>query len=537
VDIPIREDKAVESQESFTLSLGHVRCGKLGATRSASVTILDDDQPPPPPAPRFTIGGTVDGLAGSGLVLTNAGADVPVPINGGFTFPGTASAGQPYNVAVRTQPSNPRQVCTVQGGEGTVSDANVTDIAVHCTTPPVPVGLDTSFGSGGLVSTPVGVLGHGEAVVIQPTGGIVTAGWRTVSTGGATDFALTRHVEAGHLDDTFGNHGIVTTDLGGASDQALDAAVLGDNGIVAVGRTDVRGVQKTDFGVVRYLPDGGLNPNFGSGGIVTTPFAGKGAQAEAVAVQPDGKIVVGGSAIAANGVDSDFAVARYNADGSLDDNFGAHGIATIDLGTENDVAKGLAIESDGKIVLGGNAADDVGLVRLLPNGTLDPTFGNLGKSVTRIGLGADVNGVALTSDGGIRIAGSTVGALSQNHDFLLAGFRADGTLNMGFGHFGFVTTDFGEGDDFAENLLVDQDGEIVLVGRASSNTILDLALASYNPDGSLGDFGRGGIFTADFHGKGDFGQDLAIDSQNRIIAAGYTANGGDTEFALARVFR
>jgi uncharacterized delta-60 repeat protein len=199
--------------------------------------------------------------------------------------------------------------------------------------------------------------------------------------------------------------------------------------------------------------------------------------------------------------------------------------------------KGLAIESDGKIVLGGNAAEDVGLVRLLPNGTLDPTFGNVGKSVTRIGLGADVNGVALTSDGGIRIAGSTVGALSQNHDFLLAGFRADGTLNMGFGHFGFVTTDFGEGDDFAENLLVDQDGEIVLVGRASSNTILDLALASYNPDGSLGDFGRGGIFTADFHGKGDFGQDLAIDSQNRIIAAGYTANGGDTEFALARVFR
>jgi uncharacterized delta-60 repeat protein len=296
-------------------------------------------------------------------------------------------------------------------------------------------------------------------------------------------------------------------------------------------------VQKTDFGVVRYLPDGTPNQNFGNGGIVTTPFFGKGAEANAVAVQPDGKIVVAGGAIAANGVDSDFAVARYDADGSLDDNFGAHGIATIDLGTENNDAEGLALQSDGKIVLGGNAGEDVGLVRLLPNGSLDPTFGNLGKSVTKIGLGADVNGVALDSGGGILIAGSTVGAISQNHDFLLAGFRGDGTLNMGFGHFGFVTTDFGEGDDFAENLLVDDQGEIVLVGRASSGTILDLALASYKPDGSLADFGRGGIFATDFHGRGDFGQDLVIDSQNRIVAAGYTANGGNTEFALTRVFR
>ncbi|HET7047071.1 MAG TPA: hypothetical protein VFI54_02290 [Solirubrobacteraceae bacterium] len=145
--------------------------------------------------------------------------------------------------------------------------------------------------------------------------------------------------------------------------------------------------------------------------------------------------------------------------------------------------------------------------------------------------------MALDSDGGIRIAGSTVGAISQNHDFLLAGFRADGKLNLGFGHFGFVTTDFGEGDDFAENLLVDQNGEIVVVGRASSGTIIDLALAAYKPDCSPADFGRGGIFTADFHGRGDFGQDLVIDSQSRIISAGGTGSGSATEFALARVFR
>jgi uncharacterized delta-60 repeat protein len=326
--------------------------------------------------------------------------------------------------------------------------------------------------------------------------------------------------------------------LGGDSDLALGAAVLPDNGIVAVGRTDVRGPQKTDFGVVRYLPDGTPNPNFGNGGIVTTPFFGIGAQANAVAVQPDGKIVVAGFALA-NAINFDFAVARYNSDGSLDDNFGSHGVVNTDLGSENDAATGLAIQSDGKIVLAGvtgPTGEDVGLARYLPNGTLDPTFGNLGTSVTKIGFGVDVHGVGVEPGGEILVAGSTFSTTSQSRDFLLAGFRNDGTLSLGFGHFGFVTTDFGHGDDFAQNLLVDANGEVVLVGRAGSDTIEDLALAAYKPDGSPADFGRGGVFTVDFHGRGDFGQDLAIDAQNRIIAVGGTT-GGDSGLALTRVFR
>jgi uncharacterized delta-60 repeat protein len=540
VEIPVRQDGTAEPPEKFRVSLSHVRCAKLGTQRSSTVTIHDDDQPPPPPPPEFTIGGTVDGLQGSGLVLTNFGSPVPVSANGSFTFPGTATTGQGYEVNIGTQPSNPTQVCTVQNGKGTVSTANVTNVAVHCAAPlPPPVGLDTSFGIGGFASTPVSGLGQGNAVVIQPDGGIVTAGLRTVGILGATDFALTRHDQAGNLDRSFGTDGVATTDLGGLSDQALDAALLPDNGIVAVGRTDVRGPQKTDFGVVRYLPDGTPNPNFGNGGIVTTQFAGKGAEARAVAVQSDGKIVVAGFAVAANGIDFDFAVARYNPDGSLDDNFGAHGIVTVDLGSENDAATGLAIQSNGDIVVAGIAGtidEEVGLARLLPNGTLDPTFGNLGTSVTKIGFGVDVNGVALEPGGGILIAGSTFSATSQSGDFLLAGFRDDGTLNLGFGQSGSVTTDFGHGNDSAQNLLVDANGEIVLVGRAASDTIEDLALATYNPDGSLADFGRGGIFTVDLHGKDDFGQDLAIDSQNRIIAVGGTT-GGDSGLALTRVFR
>ncbi|HSD03595.1 MAG TPA: Calx-beta domain-containing protein, partial [Gaiellales bacterium] len=532
VEIPIREDLIVEPPEDLTVSLAHPRCARLGARRSAAVTILDDDQPPPPPPAAFTIGGTVDGLHGSGLVLSNLGAEVPVSANGSFAFPGTASDGQTYEVEVKTQPHSPDQVCTVEHGTGHVSGANVSDIAVHCAAIATPSGLDVTFGGGGRVSTALGGIGHGEAVVIQPNGGIVTAGSREI--GIASDFALTRHDPDGTLDTSFGTNGIVTTDLGGVGDQAFDAAILSDGGIVAVGRTDAAGVQRTDFGMVRYKPDGSPNSAFGTSGIVTTDIRGQGDQANAVAVQPDGKILVAGFATSASGIDSDFALVRYNADGTLDQSFGTGGIVTTDLGTRSDDARALAIQPDGKIVLAGSAGEDIGLARYTPNGSLDPTFASSGRTITDLGFEDVANGVALTSAGGIVVAGYTIGA-KLNNDFLLVRYGPDGDLDTGFGTLGVVKTDLGSGDDFAEDLTIDAAGRIVVVGRATSPTILDMALARYSSDGTLDPgFASNGILTADFHGAGDFGQDVALDGAGGIVAAGYTADGPDTEFALLR---
>ena len=211
--------------------------------------------------------------------------------------------------------------------------ADVTDVAVHCATPPAPTGLDPTFGGTGRVSTSVGGFGHGEAVVIQPAGGIVTAGWH--NTPGGADFALTRHDASGNLDHSFGTAGIASTDFGGDDDEAFDAALTPDGGIVAVGRTDAGGFPKQDFAVARYTPDGKPDLGFDADGMVATDILGGGDQANAVAVQPDGKIVVAGSAVR-GGIDSDFALVRYNADGTLDDGFGTHGKVTTDLGTEAD---------------------------------------------------------------------------------------------------------------------------------------------------------------------------------------------------------
>jgi uncharacterized delta-60 repeat protein len=369
--------------------------------------------------------------------------------------------------------------------------------------------------------------------VIQPDGKIVTAG--SGGTEIASDFALTRHSSDGTLDSSFATNGIAVTDLGGAFDRAFDAALMPDGGTVAVGSTDAAGVQKTDFAIVRYRPDGTPDRAFDTDGVVRTDVSGHGDQANAVAVQGDGKILVAGFAIPL-GVHSDFALARYNPDGTLDATFDGDGIVTTDFGalSDDEDARAIAIQPDGKIVLAGTAGEDIALARYLPDGSLDPTFGTLGRAVTNLGFKDVANGVALTPAGGIVVAGYTIGT-KLNNDFLLVRYGPNGDLDRGFGTLGVVKTDLGSGDDFAENLTVDAAGRIVVVGRAASPTIVDMALARYNPDGTLDPgFAGNGILTADFHGAGEFGQDLALDADGNIVAAGYTANGPDTEFALMR---
>jgi uncharacterized delta-60 repeat protein len=516
VEIPIVEDRAVEKQESFTVSLAHSQCSTLGKDKKASVTILDDDQRAIP-QPAFTIGGSVDGLQGSGLVLTNLGAPSPVSANGSFTLTGTHSTGEPYEVRVASQPHNPDQLCTVQNGAGTVATANITNIAVHCQTTVIPSGLDTSFGSNGRVTTPGN--GDGDAVLIQPNGDIVTVGPREVGLNFHFQFGATRHDATGALDPTFGTNGIVTTGLGGNDDKAFDAAMFPDGGFVAVGQADPAGLANTDFGLVRYTADGQLDPTFGTGGKLVSDLSGHDDAAKAVAIQPDGKIIAAGLAQPGSG-NSDFALARYNTDGTLDTTFGGDGIVTTDMGTFSDGITDIALQPDGKIVAVGVTDQDAALARYLPNGTLDATFGTGGTVVGGINTN-QVNGVAITPGGTILVAGMRANAA------IVASYAPDGKLNPGFGSFGVAVGDITGGLDSGDDLVVEPNGDIVVVGSASSATVSDLALIRFKPDGTLDT-----SVVADLSGFGDFGHALAIDSQKRIVAAG-SAN---DQFGLMRAF-
>jgi len=286
---------------------------------------------------------------------------------------------------------------------------------------------------------------------------------------------------------------------------------------------------------VRYLPDGKPDPGFGTGGIMTTDvLAGHGSQANAVAVQPDGKIVVAGLAAAPAAHRHRLrarTLQRRREPGHDVRRPRDHDHRLRHPRRRCPRTRPLARRPDRR---GRHRGRRPGPGPLHHRRSPRRTFGQAGKTTTAFGTEALAGGVALTASGQILIAGTTLGP-KPDRDFLLARYSADGAPDATFGDHGIVKTDLGSGDDFAENLAVDAQGRIVLVGRASSATILDMALVRYQPDGSLDtSFVGDGILTADFHGRGEFGQDVALDTQGRIVAGGHTANGGETEFALMR---
>jgi uncharacterized delta-60 repeat protein len=205
------------------------------------------------------------------------------------------------------------------------------------------------------------------ALVVQPDGKIVAAG----SSDG--HFALVRLSPDGSMDESFGTHGTVTTDLTGGSEGALALAIQPDGKLIAGGFATPFDV---DFALVRYNPDGSLDGSFGSGGKVTTNFVNGFDRAHAIALQPVGKILLAGNASIFG--QQDFALARYNVNGSLDTR------TITDFANGVDSARGLAVQPDGKIIAAGLAEGNgnigLGLARYAADGSLDSSFGTAGKS-------------------------------------------------------------------------------------------------------------------------------------------------------------
>jgi uncharacterized delta-60 repeat protein len=195
------------------------------------------------------------------------------------------------------------------------------------------------------------------------------------------------------------------------SDYARALVQQADGKLVAAGRTDT--ATGTDFGLARYNPDGTLDASFGAGGVVTTDIGGGDDFAHALAVQADGKLVAAGVAPTQTG--SSFALVRYNPDGTLDASFGTGGMVTTDF---NGGANALIVQVDGRLVAAGQAGEDFGLARYHPNGTLDSTFGTGGTVTTDFAGSSDAAfALAVQADGKLVAAGGTGSA------FALARYR------------------------------------------------------------------------------------------------------------------
>jgi uncharacterized delta-60 repeat protein len=260
--------------------------------------------------------------------------------------------------------------------------------------------LDTTFDSDGLVATDFGGIDYGRGIALQTDGKIVAAGF--INIGSGYDFALSRYHSNGTLDATFSFDGTVTTDIfAGREDYAFSVALQADGKILVAGKS-YNGVSY-DFALVRYKADGTVDSNFaiaeGYNGKITTNISGDDG-AFSIAVQSDGKIVVAGYS---NG---NFAVVRYNSNGSLDTSFDIDGKLTTDLGG-NDTGLSVALQPDGKILVAGVSNGNFAVVRYNSNGSLDTSFDGDGKLTTDLGGTDQGNSVELQSDGKIIVAGSS----------------------------------------------------------------------------------------------------------------------------------
>jgi uncharacterized delta-60 repeat protein len=333
----------------------------------------------------------------------------------------------------------------------------------------------------------------------------------------------------GHLDHSFGGDGRVTTRFStdvGAEANAL--VIQSDGKLVAAGDARDRFVA-----VVRYEADGTLDPSFGQRGRARTRIGRYDAHGTGLGVQSDGKILDGGSSGGA------FALTRLRPDGSLDPTFGGDGTVTarVGRGWRNTIygAGGLVIQPTGKIVIVGNTYRSVALARFEPDGTLDRSFGGDGTITTKVGAGpATASGIAIQPDGKILAVGEVGGK------FVVARYRRSGALDTTFGGDGVVTTRFGVGSSGAGSVVIEPNGSIVVSGHADDR----FAIVRYTPNGTLdGTFGGDGKVTTAFDARIADASSVTVLGDGSIVAGGSAVvpdpDGGygqfvEGEFAVAR---
>ncbi|MBK8676939.1 MAG: FG-GAP repeat protein [Cellvibrionales bacterium] len=374
--------------------------------------------------------------------------------------------------------------------------------------------LDTTFNGTGMVITKISDLAvpvdDAKAVIQQSNGRLVVVG--VTASGVNNDCALVRYNKDGSLDETFGEQGIVTMGFGTKDDTCLSIIQQADDKLVVAGETAGAGNDKADFALARFNTDGSLDSSFGSGGKVTTDFNGTVNNGRSVIQLADGKLLMAGYS------DYNFALTRYNTDGSLDTTFDADGKLFVDIASDRDYAISVLQQADDQLVLAGYTNVNPGnktnfaVVRLNQDGSFDPSFNSTGKLV--LSVDSNNNAVAKViqqTDGKLVLAGSTI--TSSKH-MALVRLNTDGSLDTGFGGDGKVTANIGTVSDEAVSVVQQADGKLTVAGTGNNGKFNYMMLAR-------------------FHGEVDTDGDGVPDTEdafpNDAAAAVDTDGDGDTD--------
>lgn len=344
------------------------------------------------------------------------------------------------------------------------------------------------------------------------------------------------HGQFGVLDISFGTGGKVITDIGGFNDVGWSVVTQSDGRIIVGGYGNFT-TDSSRFALVRYNNDGTVDNGFGMAGKVRTAFGASTGRILSVALQNDGKILVAGGAESSG--NCDFALCRYNSDGTPDTTFGSNGKVTTDLGRPADYIQSIAIQADGKIIAGGASGFwynyDFALTRYEINGNLDTSFGTGGKIITAVGNYIDdASSVAIQNDGKILIAGQSWNDADTSYSFAILRYNSDGTPDNSFDADGKVITDFVQSDDRTGSVIVQSDGKILACGWSASYTGGDFALIRYNTDGSLDTtFGTGGKVKTAMGANALWRNSAALQNDGKIIVAGFQTTASGNDFSLA----
>ncbi len=403
--------------------------------------------------------------------------------------------------------------------------------------------LDPAFGNNGLVLTahPAGHYAVGTDIVLQPDGKILVSG---IVIDSMDRMALFRYMPDGSLDPSFGNNGIAIVSGQPYGTVGIRLALQPDGKIVVAGQGILSATLMDDMIIARFDANGSLDPSFATNGIAIINIWGERELPLGLALQPDGQILIAGYAIDSSFNSRPF-VMRLKTNGSPDPGFGNGGLVTPDLNTPLSWASDLVLLDGGKILVGlvyidtkpsENVEDNL-LLRLLPDGTLDSTFGDKGMARYDFGDNERLTTMAIQADGKILATGEYYTGITQ---FALFRYLPDGSVDFNFGDSGRVVTTFKD-HSTTGSVALQADGKILLAGAAYSQgsdliRTEDFGVARLLPDGSLDEtFGDQGKLTTNFgHQLSDLTSRMVIQPDHKILLAGYSVGDSITQVAIAR---
>jgi uncharacterized delta-60 repeat protein len=387
--------------------------------------------------------------------------------------------------------------------------------------------LDPSFGLGGYFSFSFRGWEEAYEVAVDSKNRIVMLG------PDGSNSIVSRNNNDGKEDISFDINGRLVAPGCNIENGAGALAIQNDNKIIIGGSYDSSYFNNSFrlFRLIRYLENGNLDESFGNAGRVGTWFYYNDI-VNSIALQPDGKIIAAGQTTTPSTNIHAFALARYNTDGSLDNSFDGDGKVITNVGGYNG-ANSVKIQQDGKIIAAGTTDNNFAIIRYNINGSLDVSFDSDGIAITDFGSDGyeSATDIAIQKDGKILAAGKTRISNTNNYEFALSRYNIDGSLDITFGSSGKVLTGI-ISTGGTQSLVIQKDGKIIVagVGLAINNSSPDILSIRYNNNGSIDStFGESGVLITDFGGNG-YKVSAVIQNESKLVIAGTS----DGYFAIAR---